>query len=137
MTKAARTLAVRTPGAPAAEEGERTTPTAEQQAEMDREAAELEAQLQGEGAGDVVDAAPAAPGGVAPDLQAFIQAEIARGVASALAAQRAGQQVGSPAAELPDQSEIDPTTIRTEVLTKQGYVVPVKYPQGHVPQSLL
>jgi hypothetical protein len=59
---------------------------------------------------------------------AQLQAAIAQGVAQALAAQRVAQSVpGNPAAELPDQKDIDPNTITTMTLSKQGYVVPSNY----------
>lgn len=140
MTNAAKSNVknVRTPGAPASNEtGEKTTPTAEQQAEMDREAAELEAQL---AAGDTeVDLTPPTPnpGTLAPDLQALVAVEVAKGIAAHAAAQRhAASQPADPSRDLPDASEIDAFAIRREVLTKQGYVVPAAYPQPAIPPAL-
>ncbi len=68
------------------------------------------------------------PGGTAfpPDMQAMIDAAVARGIA--LAAQRsAAVNPAKPAEVLPDESEIDTRTIKSPVLTKQGYVVPEAY----------
>ena len=57
---------------------------------------------------------------------AQLQAAISRGVNSALAA-RDKAAAPQKEADLPDQSEIDPTTIKRPTLSKQGYVVPATY----------
>ncbi len=66
-------------------------------------------------------------------LKAYIDAQIASGVAKGLAAERARSV--PTAMVLPDQSEVDPYTIKEMTLTKQGYVVPIGY--GAAPQHLL
>lgn len=133
---ATRNLTPRTPGAAPATTGDLTQDErAALAAQAEDEAAALEASLLS-GETEVTDApaadAPAAAPVVTQDLASYIQAEIARGVAAALAAQRGHAPVGTAAAQLPDQSEVDATEIRSEVLTKQGYVVPVSYPEPPV-----
>lgn len=143
MTKptASRVQNVRTPGAPATEGGEpMTKPTAEQLAQMDDEAAALEAQLLSGGDTEVSQDTvlpAAAADGHAPDIQALIAEGIRKGVAQALATQRKAQENPVPGAPLPDQSEVDAFSIKKEVLTQQGYVVPAQYPQpAGLPQAL-
>lgn len=139
MSKSAtsRVTAVRTPGAPAAEGDEPKATLADLQAENEA----LEAQLL---AGDtqvdsddvVVPATPAAL--TAPDIQALIEAGIARGVAAALATRARAESNAERQTVLPDQAEVDAFEIKTEVLTKQGFVVPAAYPQpAGIPKSLL
>lgn len=55
---------------------------------------------------------------------AQLTATVQREIANALAARQAGPP---KEADLPDQSEIDPRTITRPTLSKQGYVVPIKY----------
>jgi len=57
---------------------------------------------------------------------AQLQAAINRGVNAALDA-RAKALAPPKDADLPDQSEIDPATIKRPTLSKQGYVVPANY----------
>lgn len=137
MTKSAtpRVQAVRTPGAPAAEP---TVPTEEQRKAMADEAAALEESLL---AGDdtqvsVSDSAPPAVAELAPDLQSLIAREVAKGIAAFAASQRRATASPDPVRELPSQHEVDPFTIKKEVLTKEGYVVPHQYPQGNIPNAL-
>jgi hypothetical protein len=71
-----------------------------------------------------------------PDVQAFIAEAVARGIAQGLAAAR-GTPVGdTQAAELPDQSEINPKKITVPTLSKQGYVIPIGYGEPkHLPRE--
>ena len=62
----------------------------------------------------------------APDLAAFIAAEVAKGVAAALATSARAMVQAQPE-HLPDQRDVDPNSISESVLTRQGYVVPAKY----------
>lgn len=135
MTKptASRVQNVRTPGAAAPEGDEpKTKPTADEQAQMDAEAEQLERELLTGGdtelSGDTVLPEPAVAG-LAPDLQALVAAEVAKGVAKALGAIRKAQENPTPGTPLPDQSEVNAFEIKKEVLTQQGYVVPHQYPQ--------
>ena len=64
----------------------------------------------------------AAPGGI--DLSALSDDEV---IMLAAEARRRAAQKSQPG-ELPDQSEIDPATIKSSVLTKQGWVVPIEKP---------
>lgn len=107
---------VRTPGVPAVNQGDSQ--------ETDIDALVNDAPDMGDG-GDAVAAGPA----LAPDLQAFIQAEIAKGIASGMQAMRVAQSAprGVTPEELPDQADIDPAAIERPVLTKQGYVMPKGY----------
>lgn len=145
MSRPARDLSVRTPGAPAAPaeapaapvEAANPTPTAEQIA---AEEAELEAEIAGASlpidtaAAKPEASAPAAPGSVA-ELQAFIAAEVKKGVDAGIKAFRREQLRATPgAAPIPDQSEVDPKKITETVLTKQGYVIPASY--GAVPEHI-
>lgn len=66
----------------------------------------------------------------APALAAYIAEQVRKGIQAQMAALAAARTHGSPPAELPDQSEVDPRTITAEVLTKQGYVVPANPPPG-------
>lgn len=90
--------------------------------------AETDIDALAEGAPALDDDAAAAPAAqamtVTPDqLQAMIDAAVARAVGSrSLDAAPATQ---APA--LPDQSTVNVATITRPVLTKQGYVVPVRY----------
>lgn len=67
-------------------------------------------------------------GGVVTLTAAQMEQAIARAVSLARAADRAAaiaaQPQGVTEAELPDQSEVDPSTLTAMKLTKQGYVVP-------------
>lgn len=72
---------------------------------------------------DPIEPVPAAETGhLPPDLAAIVAAEVAKAL-------RAQAQAARPLteAELPDQSEIDQSTITRPVLSKQGYVVPASY----------
>jgi hypothetical protein len=134
---ASRVTAVRTPGAPAAEGDEPKATLADLQAENDALEAQLLAGDTQVDSDDVV--APATPAALtAPDIQALIEAGIARGVAAALATRARAESNVLRQVELPDQSEVDAFSIRKEELTKQGYVVPAAYPQpAGIPKSLL
>jgi hypothetical protein len=121
MTRAAtatRVASIKTPGMP--------DPAQDDGQETDAEAAMA-------AAGGFDDSAPIAKAAkvdanaMPPDVQAFIASAVARGIADGLAAAR-GTAVGSaPAAELPDQSEINPSKITVPTLSKQGYVIPIGY----------
>lgn len=137
MSRTARDLSIRTPGAPA--EAARPIPTPEETA---AEEAALEAEIAAganEPAKPPVDAAPPAgdkqPTSMA-ELQAYIADEIKKGIAAGIREIKRAQLKQTPAAsaELPDQSEVDPTKIREMTLTKQGYVLPAKY--GQVPEHI-
>lgn len=126
-----RVTAVRTPGAPAAEE---VNDTPELRAQMASEQEALERDLIA--GGDTVLSEDPAPA-VAPDIAALIAEGIRKGVAKALATEKRAATGGKPAQELPDQAEVDPYSIKKEVLTKQGYVMPAQFqhPAG-LPQSM-
>lgn len=83
-------------------------------------------------------AAPAVPEAVAgapADLKAYIDEQIAKGVAAGMKQIARSQLKASPeSAAVPDQSEVDPRKIRDITLTKQGYVIPHDY--GKVPQHI-
>lgn len=64
----------------------------------------------------------------APDLAAYIAEQVRKGIGAHMQALANSRMAGNPAADLPDQSEIDPHAIDREVLTKQGYVVPANPP---------
>lgn len=55
-----------------------------------------------------------------------LEAVVARSVNSALAA-RAAAAAPLKEADLPDQSELDPKTLKAMTLSKQGWVVPLSY----------
>lgn len=127
-----RTLSLKTPGAAAPE----VVDTPEARAQLAAENEALEQSLISGGDTVLSDAAPTEPA-VAPDLKAYIDAQIAQGVAKSLATTKRATTIGTPPAELPDQAEIDAFAITKEVLTKQGYVVPHQYPQpAGVPQAM-
>ena len=70
---------------------------------------------------------PAMPA-TAPDLKAYIDSQIAAGIAAGMKTMKKAQaNPAAPTQELKDQSEIDPHKISTMVLSKQGYVVPVNF----------
>lgn len=126
----ARNLQVRTPGAPVA------PPPDDGLGETDADALSADASdvaIPTEAAQPAAQP-EAAPAAMAPaDLMAFIKAEVAKGVAEGLAA---AKRASMPSAVvLPDQSEVDPRTITSPTLTKQGYVVPIDY--GRPPAHLL
>jgi hypothetical protein len=58
---------------------------------------------------------------------------VASAVAKALQARAAAQSAGPGEPPLPDQSQIDPTTITRPTLSKQGYVVPLRYGEPSSP----
>ncbi len=108
--KPERTFAVKTPGAQSAE------PDAAP--DVDDLAADTD---------DVALPIAALPG-TAPDLKAYIDEQVRAGVAAGIKTIRKAQEKpGAPAVELPDQSTVDAAKIKTVVLTKQGYVVPLNY----------
>ena len=77
--------------------------------------------------GDVALPIAALPG-TAPDLKAYIDEQIKAGVAAGIKSIRKAQEKpGAPSAELPDQTTVDSAKIKSPVLTKQGYVVPINY----------
>lgn len=77
----------------------------------------------------VVDKAP-------PDLKAYIDEQIAKGIAAGIKTiKKAQSNPAAPAVELPDQTEVDPKKIKTPVLSKQGYVVPHAY--GRAPENIV
>lgn len=126
----ARNLQIRTPGAPVA-------PPDDGLGETDADALAADASevaIPDAPAVEAKTAEPAAQAAMSPaDLMAFIQREVAKGVAEGLAA---AKRASMPAAvELPDQSEVDPAKITSLTLTKQGYVVPLDY--GRAPKHLL
>jgi hypothetical protein len=116
-----RSLSVRTPGAPPADDG----------------LGETDADALSADTSDMVIPADASessrPAPMPADLKAYIDAQIAAGVAAGLAS--SGVRAKAPAAQvLPDQSEVDPRAITALTLTRQGWVVPVK--MGAVPEHL-
>ena len=86
----------------------------------------LAPQTPGEVAQDPVETEPAVEETVTvskSELAALIASEVSKAIAQRPAAQsRAEQQ-----ANLPDQDSIDQTKISRPVLSKQGWVVPLKY----------
>ena len=122
-----RPLDIRTPGAALA------APAI--QAAVDQRDAALDASAAAALAdtSDVVVAPPASLG-AAPDLKAYIDAQIAKGVAAGVKAIRASQSGPVPAVELPDQSQVNPALIKELTLSKQGYVVPRNY--GAAPEHI-
>lgn len=122
---------VRTPGAPA------------QPAEDLNDQAEAEAQALEESilsGGDTEVSVPAPKGKAAalsPDLAQLVAAEVARELAKRdAAARRAQTHPVDPAASLPSQHEVDAFSIKAEVLTKEGWVVPHAYPQPAIAKQL-
>ncbi len=132
MPRHPRIQNIRTPGA--------TVMTDEDKQQLDDEAEALDAHLLSNGDTEMSeDTVPAAQPTLdtAPDIQALIAEGIRKGVAQALATQRKAQSAPVTAAVLPDQSEVDAFSIKKEVLTAQGYVVPAQYPQpAGLPQAL-
>jgi hypothetical protein len=127
---------IKTPGLAAATPAADAAPTAEQVA---AEEAALEAAV-----ADTADLPPE-PGAAAPaaaklpttpaDMMAYIDAQIAKGVAAGVREIKRAQLKQSPtAAPIPDQSEVDPKKITDMVLSKQGYVIPHNY--GKVPEHI-
>lgn len=116
-----RVTAVRTPGAPVADEV-KATPELLAQMESEQEALERDLVANGD-----TELSAGGPTPVAPDIAALIAAGIKQGLAQAAATQKRATTVGVPAQELPDQAEVDAFAISKEVLTKQGYVVPAQY----------
>lgn len=140
MNQTKRTMPTRTPGAvvpPPVQAGDTELdtdprmPDGEPDAEGD--AAELEA-LVADTSGVQVVLSQDPPVVTQPaDIKAYIDQQIAMGVQNALNARAAANRPAT-AAELPDQSTIDPKAITREVLTKQGYVMPAS--MGKVPDHL-
>jgi len=123
MSKADRVLNVKTPGA--------QPPSVDAQAGDDVEA------LVGDGSDVEVPAADPAVPATAPDLKAYIDAQISAGIAAGIKAiKRAQLHPGAKAhVELPDQSEVDPAKIKQMTLTKQGYVIPLD--MGRAPAAIV
>lgn len=126
-----RTLHLKTPGAVASDEAPKADPAA-LKAQIDTEAAEFEQSLVA--GGDTVLSEPPAAPAIAPDLQAVVDAAVAKGVAAAMDAQRRAAAPKAKA-ELPDQADVDPRKIDSMTLTKQGYVIPTSY--GKTPDHLV
>lgn len=127
-----RTLHLKTPGVAASDEAPQGDPVA-LKAQIDAEAADFEQSLIA--GGDTVLQEPPAPPAIAPDLQAVVDAAVAKGVAAAMAAQRRAASAPKTSAAPPDQADIDPRTIDSMTLTKQGYVIPSSY--GRTPDHLV
>ncbi len=126
-----RTLHLKTPGAVASDEAPQADPAA-LKAQIDAEAADFEKSLVADG--DTVLSEPPAAPGIAPDLQAIVDAAVAKGVAAAMAAQRRAAAAPKAGTVLPDQADVDPRTIDSMTLTKQGYVIPASL--GRIPAHL-
>lgn len=56
-----------------------------------------------------------------------MQAELAALRAAKAAPVTAPKRAADPSESLPDQSSVDPNTIKSPVLTKQGWVVPTEF----------
>lgn len=119
-----RTLDVKTPGAVTDPEDE----TKARDAELD---AAADAAI-----GDTRDVAlpQVAEAAQAPDLKAYIDAQIAKGIAAGMKTIQAAQSGTRPAVELPDQAAVDPKKIKDLTLSKQGYVIPAGY--GAAPEHI-
>lgn len=75
-----------------------------------------------------VDMPPAVVSSAAPDLKAYIDEQIAKGISAGMKTiKKAQSNPAAPLVELPDQDAVDPHKIKDMVLTKQGYVVPAGY----------
>lgn len=126
-----RTLHLKTPGAAASDDAPQGDPAA-LKAQIDAEAADFEQSLIA-GGDTVLQEPPAAPG-IAPDLQAVVDAAVAKAIAADRAAQRRAAAAPKGAAALPDQADVDPRKIDSMTLTKQGYVIPSSL--GRIPDHL-
>lgn len=148
MSRTARDLPIRTPGAApatpaaadqaapaAAETAERRIPTPEETA---AEEAAMEAEIAASAnepapAGDAAQAAQ--PPTSVEQLQAYIDKKVSEGVAAGIKQIQRAQLKNSPGAvEIPDQSQVDVDKIKDQVLSKQGWVIPRNY--GKVPDHI-
>lgn len=136
MSTSRRTLAPRTPGVasspdePSSAETDPRMPEGDPDPEGDERA--LDSLVEDQADVQVVSQDP--PTTAQPqDIKAYIDQQIAAGVAAALRKQHAPAQA-VPAAELPDQRDVDPDEISRMVLTKQGYVMPTRF--GATPKHL-
>lgn len=122
MSKAARELNVKTPGV--------------QPASVDEQAGEDIDALVGDTSDIALPAVEALPN-TAPDLKAYIDKQIAAGIAAGIKAIKRSQlNPGAKAhVELPDQADVDARTITAMTLTKQGYVMPVDF--GRAPAAIV
>ena len=133
--KASRVSSVKVPGQASAPAADQASATA---AAFDPDADE---QLIADAAGfdDGAAAAPESP--VLTLTQAQLDAAIAKAISQSRAADRAAAAAAKPEnfeAQLPNESDIDPKTIKAMTLTKQGYVVPDNYgtPANQVGRAL-
>lgn len=118
MSREKRDFNVKTPGVPSGELSE------------EEQAAAVEAAVD-----DTSDVELPAPDAMPADLKAYIDAQIAKGVAFQVGQIRKSQlDPKAPQVVLPDQSEVDATKIDKPVLSKQGYVVP--HSMGRAPAHI-
>lgn len=93
-------------------------------------------------------ASPQVPGAPAPETQVNPEAEtitvpktqmdalMARISSLENAQQQAPARRANPEADLPDAADIDPATIKSPVLSKQGWVVPDKFGSNPAAKNL-